>query len=290
MAPPGGETPAAPAPPPSSGCVTVQPGPDWICSGGGWIPPNSARPEPAPYTPPYAPPSAAPNGGRLRMATWNINFGHGDTWGQAREIANSGADVVALQEAQTWDEYMPATYADRLRQLTGQAWYSVWSGTADPNCNNACQGNLILSRFPIVDGGSAMFSGMSVSWAAVDVGGIRVNVFGIHLEYYDTSRRSSQLVEFMNWSRQFGGPRLVGGDFNSWWGEWWIGQMENEYSDTWQDVTGSDEGGYTLNGSVRFDYVFRSRDEAWRVTPTACWVQGTGLSDHAPVVAEYVVR
>jgi endonuclease/exonuclease/phosphatase family metal-dependent hydrolase len=239
-----------------------------------------------------APVPVGPNttGGRLRVATWNIQFGHGDPWGQAHEIANSGADVVLLQEAQTWDEHMPSTYPERLRQLTGQAWYTVWSGTADPNCVQACQGTLILSRFPIVDSRSAMFSGTAGSWAAVDVGGVRVNVFNIHLEYYDTSKRSSQLRQFMDWSRQFGGPRLVGGDFNSWWGEWWIGQMETEYSDTWQDTTGSDEDGYTLNGTVRFDYLFRSHHDSWRLTPTGCWVRWTSLSDHGAVVADYTVR
>jgi endonuclease/exonuclease/phosphatase family metal-dependent hydrolase len=222
--------------------------------------------------------------------TWNIHFGHGDTWSQTQEIANTGADVVMLQEAQTWGEYMPSTYPDRLRQLTGQAWYSVWSGTADPNCQQGCQGNLILSRFPIVDSQSVVLNGMSTSWAAVDVGGVRVNVFGIHLEYYDTGKRSSQLLQFMDWSRQFGGPRLVGGDFNSWWGEWWIGQMESEYTDTWQDVTGSDENGYTLNGTVRFDYLFRSHDGSWRLTPTGSWVHWTNVSDHGAVLADYAVR
>ena len=34
--------------------------------------------------------------------------------------------------------------------------------------------------------------------------------------------------------------------------------MGTEYSDTWQTVTGSVQNGYTLNGSVRFDYLFRS--------------------------------
>ena len=94
----------------------------------------------------------------------------------------------------------------------------------------------------------------------------------------------------MESARQFSAPRIVGGDFNSWWGEWWIAQMESEYTDTWQDVTGSDLNGYTLNGTVRFDYLFRSRDQASRLTPTACWVQSTGLSDHALVIADYQVR
>jgi endonuclease/exonuclease/phosphatase family metal-dependent hydrolase len=238
----------------------------------------------APPPPPAAP---APSGGRVRMATWNIHFGNGDFWGQAQAIANSGADVITLQEAQTWDENMPSTYPDRLRQLTGQTWYSVWAGAAE--CSGGCQGTMILSRFPIVDSAVANLSGMATARALIDVGGIRVNVFSLHLEYYNTSLRSTQLVQFMDWSRSFGGPRIVGGDFNSWWGEWWIRQMESEYSDTWQDVTGSDENGYTLNGTVRFDYLFRAYDQNWRVAPTSCWTQW-GSSDHAMVIADYRVQ
>jgi endonuclease/exonuclease/phosphatase family metal-dependent hydrolase len=226
----------------------------------------------------------------VRVLTWNINFGHGDPWGQAHVIANSGADVALLQEASSWDEYMPSTYTDRLQQLTGQRWYSVWSGSADPNCANGCQGTLILSRLPVLDGQGVMFSGSGTTWAAIDVGGVRVNFFNAHLEYYDTGRRSTQLAQLMDWTRQFGGPRITGGDFNSWWGEWWIGQMESEYTDTWQDVTGSDENGYTLNGTVRFDYLFRAHDGSWRLTPNDCWVQWTGLSDHGALVADFVVR
>ena len=94
------------------------------------------------------------------------------------------------------------------------------------------------------------------------------------------------------WTGRVGvsGPRIIGGDFNSWWGEWWISQMETEYSDTWQAVTGSVENGYTLNGSVRFDYLFRSYTDQNRDTPTNCWVQSTSLSDHWPVIADYNIQ
>ena len=226
----------------------------------------------------------------MRVATWNIHFGHGDTWGQAHEIASLGADVVLLQEAQTWDEYMPSTYPERLRQLTGQVWHTVWSGVGDPSCASGCQGSLIMSRFPIVGSAAVMLNGTPGTWAAIDVGGVRLNVFNIHLEYYDTSKRSAQLLQFMDWTRQFGGPRLAGGDFNSWWGEWWIAQMETEYTDTWQDVTGSEDGGFTLNHAVRFDYLFRSHNDSWRLTPTGSWVHWTHLSDHGALVADYTVR
>jgi endonuclease/exonuclease/phosphatase family metal-dependent hydrolase len=220
--------------------------------------------------------------------TWNIHFGGGDTWSQVHEIANSGADVVLLQEASTFDEPMPTTYAERLRSMTGQNWQSVWAGSNE--CSGGCQGTLILSRYPIVDSGAAIFDGAGTARAVVDVGGVPVNLYSVHLEYFDTGKRSAQLQQFMGWMRQFGGARIAGGDFNSWWGEWWIGQMETEYSDTWQDVTGSDENGYTLQGAVRFDYLFRAYDAAWRLTPTGSWVQPTSLSDHSALLADYLVR
>jgi endonuclease/exonuclease/phosphatase family metal-dependent hydrolase len=234
------------------------------------------------------PPDTGGSGGRLRVMTWNINFGHGDPWGQAQLIASSGADVALLQEASTFDEYMPNTYPDRLRALTGQTWYSLWSG--GPSCGGGCQGTLILSRYPIADTATAMFDGTPVGRVLIYVGGVPVQLFNVHLEYYDTGRRTSQLLQFMAWTRNFGGPRIAGGDFNSWWDEYWIHQMETEYTDTWVDVTGSNENGYTLNGAVRFDYLFRAFDSNWRMIPTAAWVQGTGLSDHSPMIADYSIR
>ena len=317
MTPPASQSaPPAPQPqaPPSSGpCTSGRPAPDWVCVNGGWLPPGmvpAAQPAPPTWEPPaweppaWEPPSnsvsgdapawqappAAGQGGRVRVMTWNIHFGHGDPAGQARVIADSGADVVLLQEAQTWDEHMPTTYAARLQALTGQAWQSFWSENDNSNCAGGCQGVLVLSRLPIVDRSTATLSGTTASRATIDVGGVRVNVFNIHLEYYDTGKRSAQLQQFMDWTRQFGGIRLAGGDFNSWWDEWWIRQMETEYSDTWQDVTGSDMDGYTLNNAVRFDYLFRSHDEGWRLTPGAAWVQWTGLSDHGALIADYTVR
>jgi len=219
--------------------------------------------------------------------TWNIHFGHGNTSGQAQEIANSGADVVLLQEASTFDEYMPATYADKLGHLTGQQWYSVWAPHGGRYTDN--EGTLILSRLPLVHQSTMNASERGFSRAVVDVGGVHVTILNAHLDW-DSGMRSAQLEAFLPWAQQFGGPRIVGGDFNSWWGEWWIGRMESEYSDTWQDVTGTDEDGYTVNGAVRFDYLFRAYDSNWRVTPTGCWVQGTGLSDHGAVIADYSVQ
>jgi endonuclease/exonuclease/phosphatase family metal-dependent hydrolase len=297
---PGGAlAPPPSAPPAAAGCTTPQPGSDWSCVGGGWLPPGMTPPGGAPVavTAPAAQ-QAAPGpvmnssggGGQVRIMTWNIHFGEDGAAAQAREIANSGADVVLLQEAQTWDEHMPTTYPERLRQLTGQTWHTIWSEASNPSCGGGCQGTLILSRLPIVTHQTVSVSGTTATRAVIDVSGVHINVFNIHLEYYDTGKRSSQLVQFMDWMKQFGGPQIAGGDFNSWWGEWWIQQMETAFSDTWQDVTGSDEDGYTVHGTVRFDYLFRSHQDSWRITPTSAWVRWTGLSDHAQLVADYIVR
>jgi len=81
----------------------------------------------------------------------------------------------------------------------------------------------------------------------------------------------------------------MAGDFNSWWGEYWITTTMQTYSDSWQDFTGSNQNGYTI-GNVRFDYVFRASDQAYRVTPTNVWVVNNTLSDHRAVVAEFRVQ
>ncbi len=240
----------------------------------------------APASPPPPPQGS---GGRLRVMTWNIHgWDSSDIAGQAWVMANSGAHVILLQEATTQFENLPSSLPQRLQQLTGHTWYSVWA----PHYGrySSSEGTLILSRLAPVDSSTMRAYDRGFGRVRVSVGGVLVNVFTLHLDWYDTSMRSAQLEEFLSWSRQFGGPRIAGGDMNSWWGEYWIRRMENEYSDTWQDVTGSDENGYTLNGAVRFDYLFRAYEDNWRITPTNCWVTSTGTSDHWPVIADYNVQ
>jgi endonuclease/exonuclease/phosphatase family metal-dependent hydrolase len=219
--------------------------------------------------------------------TWNIDHTR-DPHGQAQEIAASGADVVLLQEAALWDEDVPRTFPERLRRLTGQTWRSVWAPHFGRYSEN--EGTLILTRLPVVDQSIRRVHDRGFSRVLVDVGGVHVNVLNAHLDWYDTGKRTAQLEDFMSWGRQFPGPRIAGGDFNAWWGEWWIRRMSEEHSCTWEDVTGSNQNGYTLNGAVRFDYLFRAHRDNWRVTPIGVWVPRTGLSDHYPVIADYSVR
>jgi len=251
---------------------------------------TSSTPAPAPAPAPTPPPST---GNRFRMATWNINAGFdvNHTYNLPQQmsfIAGQGIDVLVLQEVQTWDEYQPTIIPALLQQYTGQTWYNLWIPT--PGCATAgCLGEMILSRIPISATSTTFLAPSSAGRALIYVGGVPINVLTTHLEFYNTSLRTQQLYDFMSFARNFGGPRLAGGDFNSWWGEWWILQMESKYHDTWFDVTHVQDGAYTT-GAVRFDYIFRSFDGDWRVTPTNAFVIGTSLSDHRPFVGDFTVQ
>jgi endonuclease/exonuclease/phosphatase family metal-dependent hydrolase len=241
------------------------------------------------------------SGGSFRMMTWNIHHGTrkdgvADLAGQVRYIVAQNPHVVVLQEVQTWSENQPSRLKTLLEQGTGVAWTLVWAPVTSAA---GTEGNVVLTRLPVRS--SATFQmhatsdwtkigpNRSVAQATVTVGGVPVHVFSTHLDYANTSYRTSQLLDMMEWTAKFGNKRIVGGDFNSWWGEYWITTMMSEYYDTWQDVTGSNQNGYTVNNAVRFDYLFRSKLGSDKVRPTRVSTPVTTLSDHNPVIADYSV-
>jgi endonuclease/exonuclease/phosphatase family metal-dependent hydrolase len=258
---------------------------------------GGSAPEPAP-----PPPPSGSGGGRVRIMTWNIHQGRNTSNvynlnTQASYIASQHPDVVLLQEVNTWDGNQPQTLKTLLQNATGQTWTLVWA----PVTNAAgTEGNVVLTRLPVSSSStyqmhatsdySAFLSNRSVARATVSVGGVSFNVFATHLDYANTSWRTTQLSQLMSWLRNFAGPRVVGGDFNSWWGEYWITTMMTEYYDTLYDVTRSKDGGYTVNNAVRFDYIFRSHLNASRLTPVAITTPRISYSDHNPVIADFTVQ
>jgi endonuclease/exonuclease/phosphatase family metal-dependent hydrolase len=232
------------------------------------------------------------------VLTWNVHHGKRrsgtyDPAAQARFIVSHDPDVVALQEVQTWDENQPARYERLLEQLTGDAWTGQWAPVTGAA---STEGNLILTRLRVVSSSSyqmhatgdhtALYSNRSAARMTVSVGGVNVHVFSTHLDYYNTTHRTAQLVDLMAWTERYGARRIVAGDFNSTPGQYWVTTMLGDYTDTWRDVTGSTSGGATINGA-RFDYLFRSRDGSDDVRPVRIRAVATDLSDHAPVIADY---
>jgi endonuclease/exonuclease/phosphatase family metal-dependent hydrolase len=244
--------------------------------------------------------STGGTGASFRMMTWNIHHGKRkdgvlDLAGQVKFIVSHQPHVVVLQEVQTWDENQPSKLKTLLEQQTGTTWTLVW---APVTASTGTEGNVVLTRLPVSSSATLQMHATSdwtkigpnrsVAQATVSVGGVAVHVFSTHLDYANTSYRTAQLLEMMEWTSTFGAKRIVGGDFNSSPGDYWISTMMSEYYDTWQDVTGSAKYGYTLN-TVRFDYLFRSKVGADKITPTNVYVPVTTLSDHYPVIADYSV-
>jgi endonuclease/exonuclease/phosphatase family metal-dependent hydrolase len=207
---------------------------------------------------------------------------------QVQFMVAQNPDVIVLQEVSTWDGHQ-TLIPTLLAQLTGRTWASTFAPSSPCLTGGGCIGELILSRLPMLSQSMIYLTPASAARMQVSVGGVPVQIFSVHLEPYNTSARTTQLLNFMSWARGHGGAQLVGGDFNSWWGEYWILQMASEFHDTWRDITGSNENGYTI-GNVRFDYWFRSFSNDGRVTPVGCRVPWTTLSDHRPVVADFRVR
>jgi len=217
---------------------------------------------------------------------------------QVQFMVAQNPDVIALEEVQTWDENQPPKLKSLLEQMTGQTWTLVWAPVI--TTTGGTEGNVILTRLPVVastfqqlhatSDWTVLLANRSVAQATVLVNSVPVNVFATHLDYATTSYRTTQEQQLMAWLWNFSGPRLIGGDFNSWWGESWITTMETQHTDTWHDVTGLQDLGYTVNQAVRFDYIFRSLDGNWRVTPTNIFVPVTSISDHNPVVADFRVQ
>ncbi|MGE3511568.1 MAG: carbohydrate-binding protein [Vicinamibacterales bacterium] len=233
-------------------------------------------------------PTSSPStgsGGQLRVMTWNIHSGRDRSnndvlWHQVRFMASQNPDVIILQEVSTWNGQQQTIIRDQLQSATGRTWYTSWA----PSCvSGGCLGNLILSRLPLQSASMTFIPPTAAAQATVSVGGVAVTMFAAHLDV-DPSVRTSELYQLLDWTRRFGGAKILGGDFNSWWGEWWIQYLVSNFGgDTWRDANGQQDGGYTI-GNVRFDFLFRNG-----VTPLSCWVPYTELSDHRPVVADYRV-
>jgi endonuclease/exonuclease/phosphatase family metal-dependent hydrolase len=235
------------------------------------------------------------------MMTWNVHHGKNTSNrlsvpSQAAFIAQQNPHVVVLQEVQTWDQNQPSMFEAELERRTGANWTRVW---APVNTNSGTEGNLVLTRLPVsststfkmhaTSNWDSIGANRSVAQATVSVGGVPVHVFSTHLDYANSTYRTAQLQDLMEWLKRFSGRKIVGGDFNSTPGTYWINMMTSEYYDTWHDETGSSSGGGTING-VRFDYLFRGKVGGDKIRPTSVkTVSPSGLSDHSPVIADYSV-
>lgn len=203
----------------------------------------------------------------LRVLSWNIQFGKGTdgitnydrlaTW-----IANLNPDLVGLCEIP------PGNVPDlvnRLIQKTGHVWYSHFV----PKYIGCDEGNLILSRYPIV-GVNLLFltANRSVAEATISVNGTNVNFFATHLDDAASSNRVAEVDQLKQWAAGFSEPRVFTGDFNGGPDTTEALSMTSSYVDSWAAMMSlgtaasypdNPVGTQTRTRRGRIDYVFYSK-------------------------------
>jgi endonuclease/exonuclease/phosphatase family metal-dependent hydrolase len=213
---------------------------------------------------------------------------------QASIIAQSGAQVVAMQEVEEAPgPNPPTTYASMLRGLTGANWSVLWIPTPTPSTRPPI-GNVLLCRLPVVSSTTVEFDAAPTDPTWLDAkrgaGAIVVNVSGVPLTIATTHMPTDQqlrekvMSRFLGWLGSLSSPRLVGGDFNMVAGEPAYLMMAGPWIDLWT-VLGSGAG-VTKPGSNprRIDYWWS--DGSPQVQPAAIRVLTTDSSDHYGVLLD----
>ncbi len=207
----------------------------------------------------------------LKVMTWNSQGGNGtdnvhNLDRQATWIANMHADVVSMCEVYRYSgDDQAQILTDLLTQKTGVTWSFYWV----PKYPGCLEGNLILTRWAVVDTSFLYLSYQrSVARMKINVGGKLINFFATHLDAYTASYRQQEISELTSWAAGFAEPRLVAGDFNSGPDGAEIAQMVTAYFDSWNEALNAGAAAAYPDNPVqwqtrtrrgRLDYVFFSR-------------------------------
>jgi endonuclease/exonuclease/phosphatase family metal-dependent hydrolase len=261
-------------------------------------------------------PAAAPSGGgggggtTLPVATWNIQINDGSET-HARQAMDAlmgvGPQPQVLVITEAW-QYLFSVYIDELQRQTGRTWYGAfgthcaagtWNGSGCPQWS---QGIGIFSIYPI-NGTNTTYFPYADCWTAARVGlqaginvnGVTVNVFGMHLQTGgcgdDAGSRYASMRDFKNWAGNFSQPQLVAGDFNADPDQIDSSSgMSPNFADSWFAVgQGSRFTALLPNPNMKLDYWLA--DSGGRAQPVdSAVVQGLWISDHLPLRATFAIR
>jgi endonuclease/exonuclease/phosphatase family metal-dependent hydrolase len=269
---------------------------------------GSSTPPPTESTAPSTGSGSSSGGGAtLRVMQWNIKKTKGSD-GQcnpdriADVIAAQSPDVVSLNEVNfysgtcAWSFDMADHLESLIQQRTGQQWYrqivNVYGGTSG-------YGNVLLSRYaPTAQTSTLLSYSRGVAQISINVNGRTVDLFSTHVEYDNASWRPVQISQAVSWMSNFGQPRIMMGDFNTWPGTSDYNIIAQPYQDAWvaaqnAGTASAYNGTGATHGDSRFDYVFYTRNsilalQSVRVIDPR--VGGVEASDHAPVVAVFKVN
>ncbi|MBB3050331.1 endonuclease/exonuclease/phosphatase family metal-dependent hydrolase [Prauserella isguenensis] len=261
------------------------------------------------------PPSGGPPPVEITVASYNIHAGIGadgefDIDRTANAIAETGADVVALQEVDRhWgdrSEYR-SVIGELAHELGMHARFAPIYSFDPPQAGDPRReyGTAVLSRFPIADFTNHELTRLSTQGpeagpqpmpgfaeVVVRARGTLVHVYSTHLDYRgDPSTRETQVAETLDiLAADSGAPRVLLGDFNAEPAAPELDPLWTELTDAYGEA-GTGEGP-TYPAEVpakRIDYAAVSEE----VDVLDAYVPDTDLaataSDHRAVVADVEV-
>ena len=218
------------------------------------------------------------------------------------QIVKQNPDIVSLNEVNfysgycAWDFDMGAKLESLLEQKTGVKWYrqivNVEGGTRG-------YGDVLFSRIAPRSDSFDLFSYQrGVAQMTINVNGRNINVFSTHVDYANSSYRTTQIKELLSSIANFSEPRITMGDFNTWPNTSDCRLMATPYQDAWAAAKSAGtasayNGTGDTRGGSRFDYVFYSRNSPLTLKSVSVpdtRVNGVYPSDHDPVVATFVVK
>lgn len=259
-----------------------------------------------------APPRGGPPPVELTVASYNIHAGTGedgefDVDRTAAAIAETGADVVALQEVDRhWgdrSEYR-SVVGELARKLDMHARFAPIYSFEPPQAGDPRReyGTAVLSRFPVADFTNHELTRLSTqdpdagpqpmpgfAEVVVRARGALVHVYSTHLDYRgDPSIREAQVAETLDvLDDDSGAPRVLLGDFNAEPAAPELAPLWTKLADAYGEVGAGD--GLTYPAEVpekRIDYAAVSEE----VDVLDAHVPDTDLaataSDHRAVVAD----
>lgn len=239
---------------------------------------------------------------RLRVMTYNIHHGVGmdrrlDLERIARTIAESGAELVALQEvdrcfgARSGFVDQAAWLAERL-SMDHAYGASLDLAPGAPERPRRQYGNALLCRYPIDERATALLPRCEVSrdpedrtllTGRITVGGTPLWVHNTHLHHRTSQARVAQARRVREVIGSPEAPVILCGDLNAAPETPEVRQIGRGLVDAW--ARAGRGGGRTFNARlpvVRIDYVFSSPE----LVATNATVLNTKGSDHRPVVVD----
>jgi endonuclease/exonuclease/phosphatase family metal-dependent hydrolase len=243
----------------------------------------------------------------LTVVAWNLHVD--STSAHARAVMDQVAAMSPQPQIVIVEEAWRAVYSDYINELqarTGKTWYGAfgthcpsgaWNGSYCTSSEN--EGVGVFSTYPIVNSETKLLpyaddwhSARAAVRAAVNVNGVIVQVFAIHLQPTYVAARANSMALLKSWAGGFSTPQIMGGDFNATPDEVdTASNMGTGFVDSWSQVGGwSGNTAFTPSPWMKIDFVL----EDWSGKAQPTWsnvLSSTGtISDHSPVITSYTVR